>query len=77
MNSLCTEQYDLSYFDCCSASDNAQGNEEQRGPAEEGKQREGKLATDCLARSKEPGSLVQGFSLEEKEAVSALTALQQ
>jgi len=59
------------YCDCCSA----QGNEEQRGPAEEGRQREGKLATDCLARSKEPGSLVQGFSLEE-EAVSALTALQ-
>jgi len=64
------------YCDCCSAHDNAQGSEEQRGPAEEGRQREGKLATDCLARSKEPGSLVQGFSLEEKEAVSALTALQ-
>ena len=54
-----------------------QGNEEQRGLAEEGRQHEGKMATAYLARSQEPGSLVQGFSLEEKEAVSALTALQQ
>jgi hypothetical protein len=76
MNRLCTEQYALSYCNCCSASDNAQGNKEQRGPAEEGSQ-QGKMATDCLARSEEPSSLVQGFSLKEKEAVSALKALQQ
>lgn len=47
------------------------------GPAEEGRQHEGKMATAYLAGSKAPGSLVHGFSLEEKEAVSALTALQQ
>ncbi|KAL0034809.1 hypothetical protein WJX77_008202 [Trebouxia sp. C0004] len=56
----------------------AQGNKEQRGPAEEGRQQKGaKNATDCLARPMEPGSLVQGFSLQEKEAVSALKASQQ
>ncbi len=77
MNKLRTENYALLYCNCCSASGNAQGNKEQRGPAEEGRQHEGKMATAYLARSKAPGSLVHGFSLEEKEAVSALTALQQ
>ncbi|DBA71441.1 TPA: hypothetical protein ACH3X2_011239 [Trebouxia sp. C0005] len=59
------------------AADLPQGNQEQRGTAEKGRQHEGKMATAYLARSKEPGSLVQGSSLEEQEAISALKAVQQ
>lgn len=74
---LCAAQHAFVYCNCCSAHANAQGNQEQRGTAEKGRQHEGKMATAYLARSKEPGSLVQGSSLEEQEAISALKAVQQ